>query len=128
LDTRPVSGSIPVVGAVADHVGLVDVVGGEVGQGAVAAVLGFDQHRPPARTRRTVRMDPFSCLDPGFLIGRQHVLVVAEWIAVEGSGVQVQHPAGFEREVGVAGEDPGPVLPGFDRIGGQPAAHRGSRH
>ncbi len=39
------------------------------------------------------------------------------------AGVQVQHPAGFEPEVGVAGEDPGSVLPGFERVGGQPAPH-----
>ncbi len=43
-------------------------------------------------------------------------------------GVQVEHPAGLEREVGVAGKDPGPVLPGFDRVRGQPAPHRGGRH
>jgi hypothetical protein len=30
-------------GAVADHPSVVDVVGGEVGQGAVPAVLGFEQ-------------------------------------------------------------------------------------
>ncbi len=61
-------------------------------------------------------MDPFAGLDTGFLVGGEDILVGAEGLAVEESGVQVQHPAGFEPEVGVAGEDPGSVLPGFERV------------
>jgi hypothetical protein len=73
-------------------------------------------------------MEPLPCLDAGFLIGGQHILAVLERNAVEGSGVQVEHLGGFDREVGVAGEDPGSVLPGFDRVSGQPATHGRGRH
>ena len=98
-------------GAVTDHPCLVDVVGREVGQGAVPAVLGFDQHRLPSRTGWAAGMDPLTGLHAGFLVGGDDVVIVSERFPFEGAGVQVQHSAGFEREVRVTREDPGPVLP-----------------
>jgi hypothetical protein len=47
-------------------------------------------------------MDPFTGLHAGFLVGGEHVLVIAERDTVEGSGVQVKQPACLDREVGVA--------------------------
>ena len=86
-------------GAVADHVGVVDVVGGQVGQGAAAAVLELDPHRPSGRARRRLGVAPAAGLEPGLLIGADHVVVGAERLAVAGAGVEVQHPGGFGREV-----------------------------
>jgi hypothetical protein len=109
---------------VADHVGVVDVVGGEVGQGAVTAILRLDQHGSSAGSCRAAGVDRFPGLHAGRLIGGEDVVVVAEFDPVMDSGVQVEHSSGLEREVGVARKDPGPVLPGSDRVGGQPAPHR----
>lgn len=96
MATRAVNGSMPVVGAQWPITwAWWDVVGGEVGHRAVAAVLGLDQHRASARPRCTAGMDPLTGLDTRFL-------VIAEIDAVDDAGVQVEHPAGFEREVGIA--------------------------
>jgi hypothetical protein len=61
----------------------------------------------------------------GLLVGAEDVLVLAQRDAFEGAGVQVQDPLGFGTEVGIADEDPGPVLPGLEGILAQPAAHCG---
>jgi hypothetical protein len=53
------------------------------------------------------------------------VLVLAQRFAIEGTGVQIQHAGGLGLEVQIADEDPGPVLPGLDRVGLEPAAHGG---
>ena len=45
-------------------------------------------------------MDPLPGLDAGLLDGGDHILVCAERLTVEAAGVQIQHPAGLEREVG----------------------------
>src|SRR6476660_2654797 len=41
--------------------------------------------------------------------------------------VEVEHPGRLGSEVGVAGEDPGPVLPGLDRVRTEPAPDGGAR-
>ena len=46
---------------------------------------------------------------------------------VEAAGVEVEHTGRLGPEVGVAGEDPGPVLPRLDRIRTQPAPDGGAR-
>jgi hypothetical protein len=66
-------------------------------------------------------------LDGGLLIGADHVVAGAQRPAVPGPGVQIQHPGGFRRELGVTDGDPGPVLPGFEGITGQPPADGGRR-
>jgi len=66
-------------------------------------------------------------LELGFLVGADHVVVRAQWLAFPSAGIQVEHASGLGAEVGVAGKDPGPVLPGLDRIGGQPSAYGGRR-
>ena len=101
-----------------------DVVGGEVGQGAAAAVLEL---HPAGASRRCGQawVAAAQGLQLRLLVGTDHVVVGAERLTVPATVVQVQHGAGLGAEVGVAGEDPGPVLPGLDRVCGQPAAHRG---
>src|SRR4029453_12962157 len=66
-------------------------------------------------------------LDLGFLIRREHVLVLAQRLALEAALVQVQNTAGLGREVWGPREDPGVVPPRLDGILGQPAAQRRGR-
>jgi hypothetical protein len=55
------------------------------------------------------------------------VVVGTERLALPGAGVQVKDAFGLDGEVGVADRDPGPVLPGFDRVVGEDAPHGGRR-
>jgi hypothetical protein len=64
----------------------------------------------PGRAGRLGWMRLRACT-PDFLIRGEHALVLAERLAVEDLGVQVEHPGGFEDEVRVPREDPRPVLP-----------------
>src|SRR6478672_13411625 len=64
-------------------------------------------------------MEVFSSAEIGTRVPQRRV--------VEAAGVEVEHPGRIGAEVGVAGEDPGAVLPGLDRIGGQPAPDGGAR-
>jgi len=104
----------------------VDVVGGQVGQGAAAGVLALGPHRPsgPGRQRQ---VGAHARLDAGFLVRAEHVLVRAERFSLPGPLVQVKDAPGLEGEVRVAGEDPRPVLPGLQGVVGEPAAHGGRR-
>jgi hypothetical protein len=66
-------------------------------------------------------------LDGGLLVGAEDVLVVAEQLAGEPALVEVEDDAGLGGEVGVAGKDPGAVLPRLDRVLVQSAPQRGGR-
>ena len=67
-------------------------------------------------------------LDGGLFVGGDDELVVAQRLSVPGAGVQIEHLLGFGGEVGVAEEDPGLVLPRFEGVLGQQAAHRRRRY
>ena len=88
------------------QVGVVDVPRGEVGERSAAQVLEFDQSRTPA-ARRGGLVVAAERLQLRLLIGRDHVLVRAQPLAVEDARVEVQHAGGLLGEVGVAREDPG---------------------
>jgi hypothetical protein len=98
------------------HLGAMHVVGGEVGQGGAAAV--FELHPPGGQPwcRWLSAVASLEGLQLGFLISADDVYVGAEGLALPGTCVAVQDPDGFDGEVGVTGEDPGPVLPGFDAL------------
>src|SRR5664279_5028258 len=57
------------------------------------------------------------------LVAGDHVVVGTEWLALPGAGVQVKDAFGLYGEVGIADRDPGPVLPGLDRVVGEDAPH-----
>ena len=104
----------------------VDVPRGQVGQCPTPVVLVLDPHGT-GPSRRQGGVAAAAGLDRGFLIRADHELVGAQRFAVPEPGVQVERTGGLDREVGVPREDPRAVLPGFERILGQPAADRGHR-
>src|SRR3954453_1615619 len=111
----------------ADDVGALGVVGGQIGQGAAAAV--FELGAPDAPGRRwQVPVAPGQRLQLGLLIGAEHVLVLTQGLAGPDPGVEVEHPGSLDGEARIAGEDPRVVPPRADRVGGQPATHRRGRH
>jgi hypothetical protein len=63
-------------------------------------------------------------LDGGLLVGGEHELVGPQRRVVEAVGVEVEDAGGLGAEVGVAGEDPGTVLPWLDGIRAQPTPDR----
>lgn len=91
--------------AATDHVGAVDVVGGEVRQRAVSGVLGLDAHRP-IRGRREVGLSALASLDSWFLVGAEYEVVLAERFTVEYPSVEIEGPCGFGCEIRVAGKYP----------------------
>src|SRR5579859_5656343 len=66
-------------------------------------------------------------LDRSFLVGRNHELVWLQLPAFEFAGIEVEGPPGLGREVGVTGEDPAAVGPGFDGVFDEPAPDGGPR-
>ena len=63
-------------------------------------------------------------LDAGFFIGRDDELVTAQSLALPVTLVEIQHPAGFLREIAVAGKNPTTMLPWSNRVGIKPAPYR----
>lgn len=51
-------------------------------------------------------------LNAGFLVGGEHELVAAQAFALPLLGIQIEDAPGLEREIRIAREDPGAVLPG----------------
>jgi hypothetical protein len=66
-------------------------------------------------------------LNTGLLVGADDVLALTEPLALEDPVVQVQDHPGLGGEVGIAGKDPGAVLPRLDRVLLQPAPQRRGR-
>lgn len=57
-----------------------------------------------------------SCLNAGFLVGRQHKFVCFERLALPDAFIEVKNIPGSDGEVWVARKDPTTVLPGTDRV------------
>ena len=66
-------------------------------------------------------------LDGGLLVGGDHIIVARPTVCRPSAVVEVEHPLRLGGEVGVGDEDPRLVLPGFERVLGQPPAHRRRR-
>src|SRR5215217_670970 len=79
--TSSVNGTMPVAGAVRP----MGVVGGQIGQGAAAAVLELLPTRA-ARRRWQVGVASGQGLQLGLLIGAEHVLVVTERLVYPAPG------------------------------------------
>src|SRR6185369_11770949 len=112
--------------AAAEHLGAVHVPSRQVGERAAAGVFVLDTHRP-ARRRWCGGVFADAGLDGGLLVGGDHELVRPQRCVVEAAGVEVEDTGRLGTEVGVAGEDPGPMLPRLYCIRTQPAPDRGAR-
>ncbi len=104
----------------AEDPGTMDVPSREVGPGPAALVFGFHAHGL-IRLRGPGRMLASAGLDTGLLIGRQDVIVRAQWRGVPAARIEVEHAFGFGGEMRISWKDPTAVVPGPDRILAQPA-------
>ena len=68
-------------------------------------------------------MSSTASLDAGFLIGRQHQLVVFERLTVPHSFIEIQDASRFLEKVGITREDPRAVSPRADGILVEPSPH-----
>jgi len=69
-------------------------------------------------------MDSDSGLDAGFFVGADDEVLRVEGLSLPLFGVEIENPARFGRELGVAGKNPGAVLPRTDGVFMKPAPHR----
>jgi hypothetical protein len=107
--------------------GPVDVVRGQIGEGASAFVLVLDAHQPGLGGREA-RMATTTGLDAGLLVSAYDELALSQRRTLEDPGIQVQCHCRFGREPGVSGEDPHAVLPWPDGVTGQDPGHCGGRN
>ena len=115
-----VKGSDAVLGfAAAKDPGMVDIETGDVSPGAAAEVFVLDLHRATRAARASGMFTPPG-LDAGFLVCRDHELVILQRLAFPVAGIEVENAAGFLRKVRIAGEDPAAVIPGANRVLMQP--------
>ena len=102
-----------------DHVGPVHIEGREVGPGAPPFVFVFDAHRATGLGRRG-RVDALARLDACLLVRGHDELVVFQGLALPDPLIQIENGCGVLSELGVAGKDPGSMLPRANRILGEP--------
>jgi hypothetical protein len=116
----------PVLGGAAiKQPGAAGVPGGEIAQRAASVVLVFDALAAlDGRRGGQRRVLAIARLDRGLLIAAHDVVAGVQQFAFPAPGIQVKDPAGLGSELGVAGEDPGAVLPRLDRVLGEPAPDR----
>jgi hypothetical protein len=108
----------------ADEPESMDVESGDVSPGSESPVFVLDSHGSPGLgSERWVFPRP--SLDTGFLVGADHELVRSQPAALPYTVVEVEDPAGLVLEVGVAGEDPTPVLPGSNGVFVEPSPDGG---
>src|SRR5450755_1995911 len=108
----PVGGGAPI-----EQLRAPGVPGREVAQSAASFVLVLDALATldgGRRGQRRVLAAPR--LDRGLLVTADDVVAGMQRLALPTAGVQVKDAAGLLGEAGVAGEDPGAVLPRLDRI------------
>jgi hypothetical protein len=93
----------PVFGlATAEELGAVDIPSGQVGQRSATLVLVLEAHHPSGG-RRSAEVLAEARLDGGLLVGANDEVALAERFALKAPLIEVEHPAGFVREVGIAG-------------------------
>jgi len=112
-------------GAAIEQLRAPGIPGGEVAQRVLAFVLVLDALAAPDRGcggQRGVLASPR--LDRGLLITADDVVAGMQQFAFPAATVEVEDTAGLDGELGIAGEDPGAVLPRPDRVFGEPAPDR----
>lgn len=109
--------------AASDHPAAAHVPRVQVAEGAHSLVLVLDE-LPTTRGRRGALVDALACLDRGLRVGAYHHVAGLKQLAFPAALVEIEYPSGLLQEVGVPWEDPRAMLPGFDRILGQPPSDR----
>ena len=82
----------------------------DVRPGAAPPVFVFDPHRLPGLWRKG-RVSPGAGLNGSLLIRRQNELVVFEPLSLKYPLVKIEDAGRLDRKVGIAWENPAPVLP-----------------
>lgn len=108
------------LGDLAEDSGVMDVPGGLVGAGSMAAILVLDVQWT-LRARGRGRMASSTDLVLGLLVGREHEVVSTQRPPLPDPLVEIKDAACFGGEVGVAREDPAASRPGANRVGVKPA-------
>src|SRR3954454_6113274 len=122
--TRRSKAAIPPLGLGAAHdPASPHVPGIEVADRAAPLVLVLDALATPVGGWRA-GVDPCPGLDRGLGVGADHAVAGLKQLAFPAALVEVEDRAGLLQEVGVAREDPRALLPGLDRVLGQPATDR----
>jgi hypothetical protein len=103
-----------------EEVGVVDVPGGQVGEGAGTLVLGLEPRCATRSPRQRRGLAP-ERLQLRLLVGADHVLVGPP---LEAALVEVEHPPCLLGEGGIADEDPVALLPRLQRVVMQPTPDR----
>src|SRR4051794_16889079 len=98
----------------------------QVGDRAFAPVLVLDA-LPATASRRRAWVDPLARLDRGLGVGADDAVAGLQQLAFPAAGVEVENRSGPFEEPRIAGEDPGALLPGLDRILAQPTPDRRRR-
>ena len=96
-----------------------DIEGRQVGQRPAPNRIVVNLHRR-SRLWDTRRMAAHPSLDARLLIRRNDEVIVPQRLAHRAPGVKIEDAAGLGGEVGIAGEDSSPALPGADRIRMEP--------
>src|SRR5215210_1058571 len=124
---QPAEGFDAVLGlATTEESGPMDIPGGQISQRTFALVAVLHPHGG-VRSGWQGRVAAHAGLDGGLLVGTDNVLSFSERLTLPSTLVEIQHPSGFMREVGVAGEDPGAMVEGADGVLGEPPPDGGAR-
>ena len=122
--TRRRKSVIPVLRLTAsDNMGPVHVEGCEVGPGAAPLVFVFDTHLT-ARAGGHGGMGTVTRLDARLLVRRNDELVIVEGLALPSALIPIKDGCRLLSEPGVAGEEPGSMLPETNRVLGKPPPDR----
>jgi len=95
----------------AEDLGAMDIPRGQVLERATTCVFVFNTGDLKG-TGRQRWMTAATDLDAGLLIRAQYVLVRPEWLALPGTGVQIEHRSSQFPKVRIARKDPALVSPG----------------
>jgi hypothetical protein len=97
--------------AAAKDPGTVNIQSGDVSPATASKVLVLDLHRP-AWSASASGVFAAPCLDAGFLVGRDHELIVFQRLTLPLARIHIKYAASFVSEVGIVWKDPATVIPG----------------
>ena len=100
--------------------GAMDIPGCQVGPGTHAKVLMLDARGAIGRQRQR-RLFSATGLNAGLFVGRDDVVIGAQWSAFPNTLVKIEDGSGFGGKVGIARKDPASMLPGAKGIAAEPA-------